>query len=598
MTKACRGLGLMLVSVMACTDGGHPNIGFTESQLLNVTCAFNITAYPLDTNPAPPSDPKMLHEVTTSGGLQTAIDTASADPNGGYIVVANGTYPPMTLRTRPGAYTGWVTITGCDTSSMYAPLACPGMHNPPAPVTGRIKPISGGGPVLPKIQVSGATVAIINERSTFAAAHRYLILGFEVEAINDHTNNMVDIARTYSTEVRPQYIKFDRVRVHGGATNLTKRGILINGLNMTVVRSRIDNIHRGGAEAHGITILDSSGPYLIKDNYIAASTENIMVGGGNVLTNGDIPRNVWIFGNHLHKPDAWRGSSWWEKNLLELKNVDQAEIYENLMENSWWDDAEGQKGFAVVFTPRNSGTGGTDDSDTRVKHVKFHGNKIDRAAGGINILGSDDAAQSDLAACINVNDNLFDHIGGVTGTANVDVGGSPSYDNLMFAPRWLLLNAGANPGGVAGPGDNGISDLFVQHNTARNHSTAYIWFATRTGAMALNEDFWYLDNLTYLGLGVAGDGVTTANDALSTFWATGTTTWNKDGIIGSYTSGFPTGTLFDSETNIFGVGGVSFPTVTPGSTFDNACTHGTHDLGVSDFASVNRAEAARDPNPL
>jgi hypothetical protein len=92
------------------------------------------------------------------------------------------------------------------------------------------------------------------------------------------------------------------------------------------------------------------GPYLIANNYLEASGENIMFGGADPYIANLVPSDITIRQNYISKPLSWRGQAWIVKNLLELKNAQRVTIDGNLIENNW---AAAQPGVAIVLTPRN-----------------------------------------------------------------------------------------------------------------------------------------------------------------------------------------------------------------------------------------------------
>ena len=108
------------------------------------------------------------------------------------------------------------------------------------------------------------------------------------------------------------------------------------------------------------------GPYKIVDNFLEASGENILFGGGAATVT---PADIEISQNHLFKPLTWmkgqagyvggtNGNPFIVKNLLELKNAQRVLIDSNIMEYSW--GGFSQVGFAILLTPKNqAGDNGT-----------------------------------------------------------------------------------------------------------------------------------------------------------------------------------------------------------------------------------------------
>ena len=109
-------------------------------------------------------------------------------------------------------------------------------------------------------------------------------------------------------------------------------------------------------EAPGDT---QDGPYKIEDNFLEASTEAIMFGGGPATTT---PTDITIRSNHFFKPWQWMkghtpfqggdsGNPFIVKNHFELKNAVRVLAEANLMENVWGGFT--QRGHAILLTPKN-----------------------------------------------------------------------------------------------------------------------------------------------------------------------------------------------------------------------------------------------------
>jgi PKD repeat protein len=95
------------------------------------------------------------------------------------------------------------------------------------------------------------------------------------------------------------------------------------------------------------------------------------------------------------------GTVWSVKNIFELKNARNVVIQNNILENHW---KESQAGYAVVFTPRNSG--GT-CSWCGVEEVRFESNVVRHVAAGINLLGYDSPEPSRQTTGIVISNNVF-----------------------------------------------------------------------------------------------------------------------------------------------------------------------------------------------
>ncbi len=184
-------------------------------------------------------------------------------------------------------------------------------------------------------------------------------------------------------------ITFDRVLIVGGGSGTT-RGIRGNGTTIELTRSYISNIWQNAQDAQAFCAWDGAGPYVITDNYLEASGENIMFGGADSTTAADIPADITFTDNLVYKPDAWRpggAEPHLVKNQFELKNAKRVTIRNNRFEGNW---TSGQPGYGIVFTPRNQ-----DGSNpwAVVEDVTFENNVV-ISEKGINMIGYDDLMPS------------------------------------------------------------------------------------------------------------------------------------------------------------------------------------------------------------
>jgi hypothetical protein len=115
------------------------------------------------------------------------------------------------------------------------------------------------------------------------------------------------------------------------------------------------------------------GPFKIVNNYIEASSENIMFGGADPTVQGLVPSDIEIRRNHVTRPISWKGK-WLVKNLFELKNAQRVLVEGNVFENNWQD---GQGGSAVNLKSTNQNGGcpwcGTQDVTFRYNLIRNTG---------------------------------------------------------------------------------------------------------------------------------------------------------------------------------------------------------------------------------
>jgi hypothetical protein len=166
------------------------------------------------------------------------------------------------------------------------------------------------------------------------------------------------------------HLIFDRDWIHGTPQDDTTRGIGLGGsTNVAVVDSYFSDFHcvaiTGSctdAEAiAGGTGPYPMGPYKIENNFLEASGEVIILGGGSATTT---PTDIEIRRNHLFRPLTWNkaspgfvggadGHPFIVKNIFELKNAQRVLFENNVLENCW--GGFSQAGFAILLTPKSQG---------------------------------------------------------------------------------------------------------------------------------------------------------------------------------------------------------------------------------------------------
>jgi len=199
-------------------------------------------------------------------------------------------------------------------------------------------------------------------------ANHYRFIGLEItrDSPGTVTYNLVGTEEKGASD----HIVFDRVWLHGTAQDETTRGIILTGGRyVAIVDSYFSDFHCvaitgacGDSQAIAGGIGDQPmGPYKIVNNFLEASGENVMFGGGPATS---IPFDIEIRHNHLFKPLIWApgspgfvggtsGKPFIVKNLFELKNGQRVLFEGNILENVWGGFT--QVGFAILLTPKNPG---------------------------------------------------------------------------------------------------------------------------------------------------------------------------------------------------------------------------------------------------
>jgi hypothetical protein len=197
-----------------------------------------------------------------------------------------------------------------------------------------------------------------------AGANFYRFIGLEVTRVNGTKGD----GRLISGQATYDHVVVDRSWLHGNLQDETNDGVNLDGAtNAAVVDSYFSDFHciavtgqctDAHAVAGGVSNTQD-GPFLIQNNFLEASGEAILFGGGAAnLT----PADIQIIGNHFWKPWQWMpgnpgfvggadGHPFIVKNHLELKNAVRVLVDSNLMENNW--GGFSQDGSAILLTPKN-----------------------------------------------------------------------------------------------------------------------------------------------------------------------------------------------------------------------------------------------------
>ncbi len=201
----------------------------------------------------------------------------------------------------------------------------------------------------------------------------------------------------------PHRLVFDRCLVLGGSVAGGKRGMMANTRALTVINSYFDLLFYDFEDAQCICGWNGPGPFYIENNYLRASGENVLFGGGRAMSLACTPSGLVFRHNDVEKDPAWMNVIRECKNLLELKNLRCALIEHNRFRYSWLDPLRGQSGYALVFTPRGQpGVRYTNVTDVTVQY-----NVIRDCGAGINILATDDLEPTGRLQNVRIVHNLL-----------------------------------------------------------------------------------------------------------------------------------------------------------------------------------------------
>ena len=229
-------------------------------------------------------------------------------------------------------------------------------------------------------------------------ANHYRLIGLEITR-PPNTNSIINLAWLQNGGPA-HHIIFDRVWMHGVAQYDTRRGIDLGGSTyVAIIDSYFSDFHcttvtamcgDSQAIAGGMGNL-AMGPYKIVNNYLEASGENILFGGGGGTRS---PTDIEIRRNHLYKPRIWQkgqagylggkgGYPFLVKNHFELKNGQRILFEANILEYTW--GGFSQAGYSILLTPKNqSGT----CAKCQVTDVTVRYNRISHVGAGFQIANA------------------------------------------------------------------------------------------------------------------------------------------------------------------------------------------------------------------
>jgi hypothetical protein len=232
-----------------------------------------------------------------------------------------------------------------------------------------------------------------------SGANYYRLLGLEITRASGTGNDSALIS--LKTGTAADHLVVDRSWLHGTAKDETTVGLTMSGMtNVAIVDSFLTDFHctsMVGActDAHAVSGGNSTfpgGPYKIVNNFLEASGENILFGGGpSTIT----PADIEIRKNHFFKPLTWlKGQTGFVggsgnnpfivKNHLEFKNAQRVLVEGNILENNW--GGFSQDGSSVLLTPKNQNQGGIGVCPIcQVTDVTIRYNTISHVGSGFQI---------------------------------------------------------------------------------------------------------------------------------------------------------------------------------------------------------------------
>ena len=421
--------------------------------------------------------------VHTSAQLSSAI-TASA-PGDVIVLDAGATYRgSFVLPAKANPNNKWIYVV----SSAIASLPAGTSVSPASAVN------------MPKIVTPTVAAAF----QVNGGANHWRLIGLELTAASNYPAGCPGNGQNCMTYFlmgsqsnptpEPDSITIDRCYIHGSPTQDLQSAVQMHASSYAVVDSYIDDVHMKGTDSVGLLSCWSPGPIKITNNYVAASSENILFGGCAGPSTPWVPSDITVTGNYLFKPLAWvplstgTGAAMVVKDAFELKSAQRVLFDSNTIENVW---AAGQTGFAIVLTVRTSQSGDI----AVVNDVTITNNVLKNVVSGINTAAADNTCSPAYGYpnCHNAGSQDRWYIANnlMTFYDPTQLGGS---HNLGFQPQMGTDSIN----GINVP----LRDVVFQHNTmvAAASTPCYqsVYFSTANMVRPIahvTTNVWILDNV-------------------------------------------------------------------------------------------------------
>lgn len=291
---------------------------------------------------------------------------------------------------------------------------------------------------------------------------------------------------------QPSNIELDRMYIHNGNNEGTKRGIFFNSNAIKLTNSYLDNFKSKFQDAMAIAVCNGPGPYVISNNFLEGAGYSIIFGGCPNGIPGIAPADVTFTRNHVFKRLNWQKEGWVVKNQFEVKTGRRMRIEGNVFENNW---ISGQSGFGILFTVRVDGKDTSGTPFGVIEDILFANNLILNTPNGVNVLGQDEAIRNlGQTSRLTFRNNLFSGIKGRL------------FQFLQF-PKDIVIekNTAAETGNLI-MSENQTSGFVMRDNIFSVNGLGIFGSGLGSGNRVLSENFpgAVVRNNGFIGEGVSG----------------------------------------------------------------------------------------------
>lgn len=501
----------------------------------------------------------------SASNFQSALNSATCGDTivlqAGYTYSGNFTVPATSCTNN----SGWIVIE----SSALASLPASG---------NRVGPSNASNMAVISTPNGSTAIQFANN------ANHWRLIGLEITTSLSNSGStvyyLVAMAEgATSTSVLPSYIIFDRCYVYGSTVTPIQHGIAIDGTSIAVVDSYCDEIVDSGQDAQCLFAYNSTGPYLIQNNFLQASGENIMFGGADPNIPNVIPSDITIVGNLFQKNLAWQGVVSDVKNHFEIKNAQRVLLDGNVFQYTW---CCAQSESIILRSVNQSGN----CTWCSALDITLTHNLIQHAPSAIVVAAIEAPSNPSVpTGRILIRNNVMSDI------SCRNWGTGASYEGM-------LVEFGLMPAPYI------LHDITVDHNTGFVDSNSactsvgggFIFFQVG-GSGEVLTNLQLTNNLTdYGAVGMSGEDFNPGTSTL-TGWVPGGYVYGQNALLNATgtanSNPYPSGTFWNT---LSGVGFTSYSGTDPNlsgnfqltssSSYHNAGTDGK-DVGVWDWACFN-----------
>jgi len=232
--------------------------------------------------------------------LQAAID--AAQPGDTILLRAGQTFiGNYVLKAKSG--TSYITIRS-DAPDSSLPAA--GVRLVPSTRTGGNTSLSS----LARLRGQGGGWKSTPVIRTENGAHHYRLQFLEIDGKNQQGyETLIALGNNTSqtsTSLAPYALTLDRMYIHGDPIRGQKRCLALDSKSTDILNSYFEDCKHFASDAQAIAGFNGPGPFRIDNNYLQASTENVLFGGSDPKIQYLVPSDITLTRNLLTKPLSWR----------------------------------------------------------------------------------------------------------------------------------------------------------------------------------------------------------------------------------------------------------------------------------------------------